>query len=354
MTLDDNQHQDNRLRSRFKRGEGGHLIVVFSQVRVPEGKFGLERLFARTRHSCLFLNDTNNGWYLGLEDQIDAVVEQAVLATTAQQVVYYGSSMGGFGALTTGVRRRDGEVHAFGPELRLGRPGSQSRYYGVPPDDPRCPDITEPLEGFAHPFHLYFGIYDPVDAAQVALAHTFLPGAQCHLLRSSHASHDHLYSLNIIRRLIMTFARDPATELATKDLLAKPDLDALMCFGALAEALAGCDPVDPARLLRLEGYAGNPGMMQLRAESLVRHGALDEACDVLLQAEALVNADDVLKTLPKRWRKTLPLRRVELLAKVGNLQAARILLEETSERFPLDNRMARLAEDLARQASWDY
>lgn len=351
MTLDDNEHPDGRLRFRLKTGESRLLVVVFSQVRVPEDKFGLERLFARTRHHCLFLNDTKDGWYLGLADQIDAAVHQAASATAARRIVYYGSSMGGFGALTTGLRRGDGSVHAFGPELRPGRPGSQSRQYGVQPDDPGLPDIAEPSGGPCHPVHLYFGICDPVDAAQVAPALNFLPGAQCHLLRSSHASHDHLYSLNIIRRIIMTFARNPATELISKGLLATPDLDALERFGVLAETLANGDPVDPVLPSQLAGYAGNPGMMWLRADALVRQGALEEAFDVLLEAETLINGDDVLKTLPKRWRKIFPLRRVELLVQCGKRQAARNLLDETSKQFPLDSRMIQQAEELAASAS---
>lgn len=334
-----------RLQHRLAAGPSDTLVIVFSQVRVPAGKFGLERLFARTRHACLFLNDTANGWYLGLESGIHSAIDEALARTGATRIIYYGSSMGGYGALATGLTHRDGDIHAFGPELRAGYPGSQSRDYGIAPDDPRLFDWQQTPRP-ALPVHLYFGVYDPVDAINAATAAQLLPEAQLHLLRSCHASHDHLYSLNLIRRLITTFSRDPETELASKGLLATADMKDLRAFGLLAERLATGETLHPDDVTALTGFAENPGMIRLAAEAAASSGDFSRAVAFLSQAEDLVETDPVLRTLPKRWRKEMPLRRVDCLIASGAAEDARDLLNRTCERFPVDARMADLARSL--------
>jgi pimeloyl-ACP methyl ester carboxylesterase len=335
----------NRLQHRLAEGSGDTLVIVFSQVRVPAGKFGLERLFARTRHACLFLNDTANGWYLGLESGIHSAIDNALARTGARKIVYYGSSMGGYGALVTGLSRQDGAIHAFGPELRAGQPGSQSRDYGISADHPdlfnwqKAPRPT-------YPVHLYFGIYDPVDAINAVTAARLVPEARLHLLRSCHASHDHLYSLNLIRRIITTFSRAPETELASKGLPATAEIKDLEAFGLLAERLAAGQPVRSEDVTVLTGFAENPGMIRLGAEAAAASGDFSRATVLFRQAEDLVEADPVLRTLPKRWRKEMPLRRVECLVVSGALVEARDLLARTCDRFPVDDRMAEMARSL--------
>ncbi len=94
-------------------------MFVFSQIRIPAGKFGLERLFAKTRHSCVFLNDTQSQWYLSAEQSIDCAIDDAIAQKNPERVICYGASMGAYGALVTGLRRQDGEIFAFSPELEL-------------------------------------------------------------------------------------------------------------------------------------------------------------------------------------------------------------------------------------------
>ncbi|WP_417688681.1 hypothetical protein [Roseibium sp.] len=333
-----------RLRHKTKHGDDGILVVVFSQVRVPAGKFGLERLFAGTRHNCLFLNDTGNQWYVGLDEEIDAVIDEAVSQVQPTRIIHYGSSMGGYGALLTGLRRRDGEIHAFGPELRPGRPGYQSTDYGVP----SCVhDIHPSGQQFPHHLHLYFGCFDPVDAAGAAETAQLFPEADLHLVKSSHASHDHLYSLNIIRKIIRTFDRDPGAELVARGLKADISEETLKQFAALGERLAAGDAVDPNLVRRLPGYDGNPGMIRLAAEAEANVLRLDRAFTTALQAEQLIENDPVLSTLPKRWRKEFPLKRVRWLIAQGQSEGAHQLLLETCRRFPVDDAMKELCHDLA-------
>lgn len=320
-------------------------MVVFSQVRIPGGKFGLERLFARSRHSCLYLNDTRGRWYLGQDAAIDRLINDACESLQPARRIYYGSSMGGFGALSTALRRGDGMAHAFGTELELGRPGSRSLAAGVA-ERGHLHSLAQSSQADLSKIHLYFGCLDPVDAGNAARAEAFLPKAHRHLLTSSHASHDHLYSLNLIRRIIMTFERDPAAELASKNLYYPADPTALPQFCALFEALIAQHRSPLSDIESLPGFNINPGMQRLAAEVVAKSGEYQEARRRLEETEALVRSDAVLSGLPKRWRKKLPLRRVELLIEEGNLSGAANLLQQTASEFPIDARMKTLSDHL--------
>ncbi|WP_417668201.1 hypothetical protein [Roseibium sp.] len=335
---------DARLQHRLKKGESDILVVVFSQVRVPPGKFGLERLFAGTRHHCLFLNDTANGWYIGLDADIDALVEQAIGEVVPARIIYYGSSMGGYGAMKTGLRRSDGAIHAFGPELRPGRPGYQSSAYGVAAGKHDLLDTRQP-DG-AQRIDLYFGCLDPVDAANAAYAFDQFPSAHIHLLTSSHANHDHLYSLNIIRKIIRTFERDPENELAARDLLSDTSLETLATFGDVGEAMAAGSCRDNAHLRNLPEFDRNPGLMRAEAEILAMQDQFEAGVDLLTRAEEVIATDPVLKTLPKRWRKELPLLKVRWLQQAGKPMDAKAVLEQACATFPIDTAMRSLCGEL--------
>jgi len=323
---------------------------VFSQVRVPEGKFGLERLFAGTRHACLFFNDLSGHWYQGQEQEIDAALDHAIDQVRPERVVYYGSSMGAYGALMTGLRHGDGSVYAFGTELDLGRPGGQSPGDLAGPPGGLVPAIKA-LERAAKTLkdcHLFYGALDPVDARQVQLLGASATGTiHLHLLRSSHASHDHLYSLNIIRKIISGFERDPRSLCAERRLLAKETKEDLKLFSKVHEDLISGRPGDPTALIETGRRLNNPGMLQWAAEVLVAHERLDTAAGLLSEADTMTHADPVLAGVPKRWRKLLPLRWAELLAELGDVSEAETVLAECRSRFPDDARMLDLARRLA-------
>lgn len=350
---EDDSHADNtsapRLDHDFRHGESDVLVVVFSQVRVPAGKFGLHRLFLGTRHHCLFLNDTANHWYLGYDEKIDALIDAGIEACCPKRIIYYGSSMGGYGALTTYLRRGDGLLHAFGVEMELGRPGSQSADYlssEALTHEPSLADLISKTGLPAHTAELYFGCLDPVDALQVQKAGDLLPNARLHRLTSSHGNHDHLYSLNIIRRIIKTFDRDPADELASKGLLRADDTATLTAFGLLQERFQQGSPVSASEVQALQGFDTHPGMMLLAARILARDGQHEAALAQLVHAEGLIAADPVLKTLPKRWRKTFPMERCRWALETGKHDLARVILSEAAEQFPIDEQMQELAHTL--------
>jgi len=321
-----------RLLARFVPGAGsGVLAVVFSQIRVPAGKFGLARLFARTRHACLFLNDVAGGWYLGLADAIDGRLD--ALGPRFDRVVYYGASMGGSGALAAGLRRGDGEVLAFGPDGRIGAPGTQSAAAGLAE---AREDALAPLRpGHAREVTLVYGGFDPADGfAFTAAARREHPLLRPVLVRSGHEVHDHLYSVNVIRRVIQTFTRPIAAEIAAKALAMAADPAALRAFHAAVTGRADGDAI-AALAPRLPGH---PGVPFAAAERFAAAGRTDEAVARLEAAWAMVEGDPALRTLPKRYRKRYAARLLDLYAASGKTAKAAALLATCEADFGGDPR----------------
>lgn len=331
------------IEARAVAGRGsGILVVVFSQVRVPAGRFGLSRLFARTRHACLFVNQPENRWYRGAEAAIDRAIDRAVGETGASRIILYGSSMGAFGALATAARRPAAEAMAFAPDFRVGEPGSQSEAAGLA-EDPQEPGLAEllsrPRTGRVT---LACPIFDPYDAGIAArLAALDLPAAVNLVpLASSHEVHDHLYSVNVIRRVIATFDRSFAEEAGSRGLLVEmPDWPRFAAFAALAQVLEAGGPVDPAEIAAL-GSAGNPGLARLEAETLAAAGRLADAEARLARLDAEITASPVLASLTKRYRKEIPRRRIALLEAMGDRERANAVRTAAAEAFPTDTGFA--------------
>lgn len=326
------------LRHRLRPG-GDTLVVVFSQVRVPDGKFGLERMFAGTTHSLLFFNQPENGWYRGEDEAIDRLIGAAMTATGPGRLILYGSSMGAFGATAAAARWPDAELYAFAPDWRIGEPGSQSAVAGLAPraGEADLGDLLDrPRRGRAR---LIVGLYDPYDAGVGArlAALACRPGpVELVPLRSSHELHDHLYSLNVIRKVTATFRRDVATEAAARGLLVTDvDWPAMARFAAARRAFdAGAD-LDPDELTGLvDGI--NPGLTLLAADAAERRGALSIADELLAGLDRSVVADPLLSGLAKRYLKDVPRRRIRLLSALGEAAAARAVAEAALRRFPTD------------------
>ena len=326
-------------------GRSGVLVVVFSQVRIPSGKFGLERLFAKTQHACVFLNDTASQWYLDAEQEIDQAIDLAIAQEQPERIIYYGASMGAYGALITGLRRQDGEIYAFSPELELGTAGTQSADYLARP----APDKLELLGRLAgdlrHSVHLLFGLFDWVDTCGY-LAVQRLPESEnlnCYGIAGPHALHDQLYSLNTIRQLIKTFQRDIAELLTDKNLLYSQNLTDCEVFTQQGYALA-CGEV-PA-LVVSEALRNNPGCGLLEAEQFALLGKPYAGAELLRDWHTTLHDDAVMSTAPKRWRKAFLMRAAELYLQAGQASDARDALADCIRLFPVDENMRELAGQL--------
>ncbi|SFT78672.1 hypothetical protein SAMN05444141_103379 [Pseudovibrio denitrificans] len=326
-------------------GRSGVLVVVFSQVRIPSGKFGLERLFAKTQHACVVLNDTTSQWYLDAEQEIDQAIDLAITQEQPERIIYYGASMGAYGALITGLRRQDGEIYAFSPELELGTAGTQSADYLARPAPDKL-ELLGPLAGdLRHPVHLLFGLFDWVDTCGY-LAVQRLPESEnlnCYGIAGPHALHDQLYSLNTIRQLIKTFQRDIAELLADKNLLNSQSLTDCEVFAQLGHALA-CGEVPS--LEASEALRSNPGYGLLEAEWLALLGKHHDGAELLREWHEILHNDAVMRTAPKRWRKAFLMRAAELYLQAGQASQARDALADCIRLFPVDENMRELAGQL--------
>ncbi len=317
--------------------------MVFSQARVPEGQFGLKRLFARTTHACLFLNCSDRLWYLGLDRAIDQAVDTAIAKTRPRRIIYYGASKGANGALLTGLRRNDGAIYAFGPEFALGRPGTQNaRTLG--PDLRDFPDLIAGIrrKGHKHPIHIAFGIFDPVDASGAVDLLDLVPFPtvlRLVLLRSTHASHDHLYSLNIIRKLIGTFNRDLQAECAARGLIADVKRATLAAFAEIGWRFAEGAPINATAVAAAAAKSEILGFLLIAAECLAAVGRPRDALALLEDLQKRIDADPVLTGLPKRWRKSIWRRRLDLLGDggVGACQSDAPIRAAAALRFPEDS-----------------
>ena len=344
MTASLSEGEADGLEYRFRPGSDT-LVVVFSQVRVPAGKFGLERLFAGTTHSLLLFNEPINNWYRGREAVIDRLIGEAALAAKASRRVFYGSSMGAFGAAAAAARQPEAELYAFAPDFRIGEPGSQSAMSGLVARSGEA-DLSgllgSPRRGAAR---IIVPLYDPYDAGVGArLANRRLPdGLTLVPLRSSHEVHDHLYSLNIIRKVVATFRRDIGVEAAARGLLVQSvDWPAYARLAAARAAFDAGANIDPEVLLRPLPDI-NPGLMLFAAEVIERAGDIRRAEALLAELDAAIASDMILSGLAKRYLKEVPRRRIRLLKEAGEVAASRRVAAEAAARFPTDEGFAALA-----------
>lgn len=344
MTASLSEGEADGLAHRFRLGSDT-LVVVFSQVRVPVGKFGLERLFAGTTHSLLLFNEPINNWYRGREAVLDRLIGEAALAAKATRLIFYGSSMGAFGATVTAARHPAAELYAFAPDFRIGEPGGQSTMSGLvaqPEEADLGGLLGSPRRGAAR---IVVPLYDPYDAGVGArLADRQLPdGVTLVPLRSSHEVHDHLYSLNIIRKVIATFRRDVGVEAAARGLLVQSvDWPAYARLAAARVAFEAGANTDPEILLGLLPDI-NPGLMLLVAEVVERTGDIRRAAALLAELDTAIASDVVLSGLAKRYLKEVPRRRIRLLNEIGDVAASRRVAVEAASRFPTDEGFSALA-----------
>ncbi len=327
-------------------GRSGVLVVVFSQVRIPSGKFGLERLFAKTRHACVFVNDTHSQWYLNGEGTIDRVIDEAVAREKPERIIYYGASMGAYGALITGLRRQDGEIFAFSPELELGKAGTQSAAYLKVPAPDQAGLLALLSGSLRHPTHLFFGLFDWVDTRGYLAVRSLPPceNRNCYGVAGPHALHDQLYSLNIVRQLIKTFQRDASKLLSDRNLLAEPSLEDCETLVQLGEALARGEVMqlyEEPRPITI-----NPGYGLLKAEHLTLQGRPREGAQLLQDWHHKLQNDAVMRTTPKRWRKSFLIRTSELYLGCYDHEKAADALIECARQLPIDERMLQIAAQL--------
>ena len=182
---------------KLKSGTENELLVVFSPINIPKGKFGFSRYLETDSRYVLFFN-CQNTWYLDCIDEMYDVVKSTIEDLNPKGVVFYGASMGGYAAMRIGGSFPQHPSFIFGSEISLFMPGSLSQKHatikqeGVNIKDYKNLDLSNTVA--------LFGVYEPVDLIQYKLSlnldfHSTIP------VRSPHAVHEELYYRNLIRPL---------------------------------------------------------------------------------------------------------------------------------------------------------
>lgn len=181
----------------LRKGRLPELIIVFSPVNIPTGKFGFSRYLKNETRHILFFN-CENTWYVDCIDKMHSVVLQVIEELSPKHVVFYGASMGGYAAMRIGGLFPEYPSFIFGSEIKLYIPGSLSQKQAT--IKMNNVDLTEFEElDFSNTVAL-FGIYEPIDLIQYKISldlgfHSTIP------VRSPHAVHEELYYRELSEKL---------------------------------------------------------------------------------------------------------------------------------------------------------
>jgi hypothetical protein len=74
----------------LRKGRLPELIIVFSPVNIPTGKFGFSRYLKNEARHILFFN-CENTWYVDCIDEMHSIVLQVIEELTPEHVVFYGA-----------------------------------------------------------------------------------------------------------------------------------------------------------------------------------------------------------------------------------------------------------------------
>ena len=181
----------------LRKGKLPELIIVFSPVNIPPGKFGFSRYLENEPRHILFFN-CENTWYVDCIDEMHSIVLQVIEELVPEHVVFYGASMGGYAAMRIGGLFPEYPSFIFGSEIKLYMPGSLSQKQAT--IKMKNVDLTEFEElDFSNTVAL-FGIYEPIDLIQYKISldlgfHSSIP------VRSPHAVHEELYYRGLSEKL---------------------------------------------------------------------------------------------------------------------------------------------------------
>ena len=185
------------MEHRLKLGVKNELLVVFSPINIPKGKFGFTRFFSDLEQHVLFFN-CENTWYVDCIDEMKSVFEEVVSIHRPNNIVFYGASMGAYAADRIGGQYPKHPTFLFGPEVKLYTKGSLSEKHATIRREQVNLDHFKNLN-FSNTVGL-FGIYEPVDMLQykASLSLNFFATFP---VKSPHAVHEELYYRNLVTPL---------------------------------------------------------------------------------------------------------------------------------------------------------
>ncbi|MGR5120650.1 hypothetical protein ACPV5W_18165 [Vibrio astriarenae] len=138
-------------------GEGDKLVVVFSSINIPKGKFSASRALESSPSSVLYVNCPSNSWYISPLDKSvsdwkgnakylkDFIVSNGF---SLDNTIFYGGSMGGYGALLFGTYLQVARVIATGVEAICDIKGGNTSKYLRNDIKVNFPDVREFVNKF--------------------------------------------------------------------------------------------------------------------------------------------------------------------------------------------------------------
>ena len=115
------------------KDEGSRVLwVFFSTAARNSGSFNLYKASRDTPGDKLFFADPNNDYYLLLQESICAKITDVLSRKRYERVIFWGSSMGGFGAMLFGglfAESANGYIYAFAPQLALDHKETHATHY---------------------------------------------------------------------------------------------------------------------------------------------------------------------------------------------------------------------------------
>lgn len=192
------------------------LVIVFSHINEPKGRFSLYGSFRAVEAHRLFVNAPGNCWYRtgipSLGDGVERTVEGLAAIVTAlapRTVMTAGCSMGAYASLLFGSLLGADALLAFGPETLLKLPHSRSGHcmdgFAPSPYDDLLPILAGRKGG--GPVRIVSGEADAIDL-ECALRVRHLPGVETRTMRGvGHEVAEALHRHGAFRPLIDRFVR---------------------------------------------------------------------------------------------------------------------------------------------------
>ena len=156
---------------RFEKGTD-ELILIFSHLNYPAGKFAMSNAMAGETASKLYINCSENSWYQvgipGYTENISDTIKflkEIISEINPSKTISFGMSMGGYAAILFGIKLKLDYILAFTSELTLGSKLQRSFYLNnLKTYDPDYKDISRLIvENEDTTIYLFYGAYDIID-----------------------------------------------------------------------------------------------------------------------------------------------------------------------------------------------
>lgn len=295
------------------------LVIVFSSINIPRGKYGFYRFFGECNENILFINSPGNQWFQPDIDQIQILIDLAKAKTKTQRVHYYGSSMGAYASALFSMLRNDGPSLSFGPNVELGILGAHSARYEISFDE-RYKNLSLLDPSGEHEITVIFGAFDLVDAVGYANLRSN-EKINTKLIPSCHAIHEHLFNTKEIFRLRDQFLINGSVDtswLPTHEAAKSDDALKAKClnYEVWANRISEKPQHAPERSLTIL----DPGDAFFESRLCQLNGAHSKALEHITNAIDCINSDEWLSKMPPPYIGRYYFLRAESHRRLGHVQ----------------------------------